>query len=202
MRHDFLDRYSRLSSPLHRLPAFIKLPLALAIVILVVVAPAHGWIYGSVTLLLLSGAALSKIPASFFLRRLLFFEPFVVGIAALNLLRPGGFLLFLILVLKSTLSLFAMILLANTTPFTALLKVLRNWGAPLLIVNVLALMYRYLFVLIDEAERMTRARHCRTFLSSRGRIWRAGASVIAQMFLRSTERAERVYAAMIARGWK
>jgi len=65
-----------------------------------------------------------------------------------------------------------------------------------------ALLYRYLFVLLDEMERMNRARHSRTFTQHRWRTWKNLASVIGQLFVRSTERAERIYAAMCARGWK
>ncbi len=203
MRHDFLDRYSRLSSPVHRLSAGLKLGAALGCVFITVMVPA-----GDLQVLLLPGlfllaiAALSRIPPAFLLRRLLFLEPFVVSIAALNLLRPGGEGIFFSILIKSTISLFAMILLANTTPFHALLLVFRRAGVPSLFVTVLALMYRYLFVLVDEAERMTRARSSRTFDRRRARLWRSASSVVVQLFLRSSERAERVFAAMSARGWK
>ncbi len=203
MRHDFLDRYSRLSSPVHRLPAGGKLAGAIGLVLIIVGIPA-GDLRLSVfpALVLLAVGVLSRIPASFLLRRILFFEPFVAGIAVLNLLRPGGGAMVTVILVKSTLSLFAMILLANTTPFHALLRVFRNAGLPSLFVTVLALMYRYLFVLVDEGERMIRARSSRTFGPGRVRLWHSGSSVIVQLFLRSSERAERVFAAMSARGWK
>ena len=63
-------------------------------------------------------------------------------------------------------------------------------------------MYRYLFVLIDEAERMQRARRSRTFTSERSHVWKSLAALVGQLFVRSTERAERIYAAMCARGWR
>jgi cobalt/nickel transport system permease protein len=95
-----------------------------------------------------------------------------------------------------------MMLLTNTTPFADVLGVLRRVGTPGLLVTVLALMYRYLFVLIDEAERMQRARRSRTFTPRRHRVWKSWSTVIGQLFVRSTERAERIYAAMTARGWR
>jgi energy-coupling factor transporter transmembrane protein EcfT len=49
---------------------------------------------------------------------------------------------------------------------------------------------------------MVRARRSRTFSRDRASVWRSSASVIAQLFVRSSERAERIYAAMCARGWK
>ena len=203
MRHDFLDRYSRLSSPVHRLPAGVKLGCAIGSILLIVGLPSGSlWLFGLPALALLVIAAVSRIPPSFLVRRILFFEPLIVGIAALNLLRPGGGEVFLAILAKSTLSLFTMILLANTTPFHALLRVFRVAGLPALLVTVLALMYRYLFVLVDEAERMSRARSSRTFDPGALRLWRVMATVIVQLFVRSSERAERIFAAMTARGWQ
>jgi cobalt/nickel transport system permease protein len=63
-------------------------------------------------------------------------------------------------------------------------------------------MYRYLSVLVDEAERMQRARASRTFTRRRSHLWQSLGTVLGQLFVRSTERAERIYAAMCARGWK
>jgi cobalt/nickel transport system permease protein len=80
--------------------------------------------------------------------------------------------------------------------------VLRRLRLPKLLVTTLALMYRYLFLLTDEAQRMQRARAARTFRVDRARSWRAAATMVAQLFVRSTERAERIYAAMLARGWR
>jgi cobalt/nickel transport system permease protein len=79
---------------------------------------------------------------------------------------------------------------------------MKRLGVPRLLVTILALLYRYLFVLIDEAERLNRARASRTFSSNRRKKWHMLASLIGQLFVRSTERAERIYAAMTARGWK
>jgi cobalt/nickel transport system permease protein len=129
-------------------------------------------------------------------------EPFVLGFSMLALFRPGGISLFVSLIVKSTLCLLTAILLSNTTPFSRLLAVLRNIGVPGIIITVLALMYRYLFVLIDEAERMHRARTSRTFVAANVRWWHSAATVVSQLFVRSSERAERIYAAMLSRGWK
>jgi cobalt/nickel transport system permease protein len=106
------------------------------------------------------------------------------------------------IIIRSTLCLLTMVLLSNTTPFAALLDVLRRARVPAVLITTLALMYRYLFVLVDEAERMQRARQSRTFIRQRWQIWRNLAVVIGQLFVRSTERAERIYAAMLARGWR
>ncbi len=94
------------------------------------------------------------------------------------------------------------IILSNTTQFSELLSVLRRFHVPAIFITVLALMYRYLFVLIDETERMHRARLSRTFMKRKTQLWRTLATLVGQLFVRSTERAEKIYAAMTARGWK
>jgi cobalt/nickel transport system permease protein len=205
MHHDFLDRYSRLDSPIHRLPTALKLALALIFVFVTVALPlsVRDWFIG-LTITLIGVVALSRIPWLFLLKRLLFLEPFVLGMAVLTLFQPNGVRVFATIFVRSTLCLLTMVLLSNTTPFSAILKVLRRVRVPALFITTLALMYRYLFVLVDEAERMHRARASRTFTreTSRVHLWHALGTVIGQLFVRSTERAERIYAAMCARGWR
>jgi cobalt/nickel transport system permease protein len=203
MRHDFLDRYSRLDSPIHRLPAAVKLGTALATVGTVLLVPSpYPLRLGAIAVCLLAVAGLSGIPWGFVIRRLLLLEPFVLGVAILALLQPGGWRLFLFLVAKCTLCLLAMVLLSNTTPFAELLRVLKAARVPPLLVTTLSLMYRYVFVLVDEAQRMQRARTSRTFTPGRAWAWRSTATVVSQLFIRASERAERIYGAMCARGWR
>jgi cobalt/nickel transport system permease protein len=203
MRHDFLDRYSRLESPIHRLPTLVKLLGAFGIVAATVSVPfTHAWFFVIEAGLLLLLSALTSIPWRFIFGRLILLEPFALGIAFMALLQENGGMVFLSILVKSTLCLFTVILLSNTTPFSNMLQTLKQLGVPRLLVTILALLYRYLFVLIDEAERLNRARTSRTFAKSRRKRWHMLASLIGQLFVRSTERAERIYAAMTARGWK
>jgi len=203
MRHDFIDRYSRLASPIHSIPPSVKLVGALIILLLVVTMPISvPFLHGSLALALLVIAALSRIPPGFLVKRLVYLEPFAIGAALLTLFQTNGLALFAALVLKSTLCLLTMILLANVTPFADILDVLKRWHFPALLVTTLALMYRYLFLLIDQAERMSRARVSRTFVSGRRRSWHLLGTMVGQLGVRSTERAERIYAAMRARGWR
>jgi len=203
MRHDFLDRYSRMESPTHRAPAWLKVAGSLLVVLITVVSPlsAWGW-FVFAALSLIAVAWISRVPPAFLLKRLLLLEPVVLGVALLTLFQPGGLFIFSGIVVKSTICLSTMILLSSTTPFSELLLVLRRLRLPDLLITTLALMYRYLFVLADEAERMHRARASRTFVQRRWHGWKSLALLISQLFIRSTERAERIYAAMLARGWK
>ena len=203
MRHDFLDRYSRLDSPIHRLPTTAKLLSTLCVISATVTLQfTHAWFFIIVAGVLLILSALTTIPWRFLFGRLMVLEPFALGIAVMALFQENGVFVFLSILTKSTLCLFTVILLSNTTPFSEILFSLKRFGVPKLLITILALMYRYLFVLIDETERLNRARSSRTFSNSPIRKWHTMASLIGQLFVRSTERAERIYAAMSARGWK
>ena len=203
MKHDFIDRYSRLDSTLHRLPAGFKLVVACGLVVITVLQPHNAYVwFAGLAVLLVAGAIVSRIPLAFLARRISCLEPLVIGISLLALFQPQGGRLFLGLVMKSSLCLWVMLLMSGVTPFSEILRVLRRIRVPFLLVTTLALMYRYLYVLLDETERMHRARASRTFTPSRRLHWQMLATMLGQLFIRTTERAERIYAAMCARGWK
>jgi cobalt/nickel transport system permease protein len=203
MRHSFIDRYSRLESPIHSISVSVKLMSLLLLLVVVVTLPLSLYAaFAAVGIILLIVAFASKIPLMFLVRRMLLLELFVVGVAILSLLQPNGIAVFAASMVRSTLCLLAIVLFSNTTPFSELLAFLRNRKVPVLLVTLLALMYRYLFVLVDEMERMRRARTSRTFTKNRTVIWHSLATITSQLFIRSTERAERIYAAMCARGWQ
>jgi cobalt/nickel transport system permease protein len=203
LHHISLDRYIGIGSPVHLLRTDAKLAaVALVIVIVATTSASHAWVFASAAGVLSVAAVLSRIPLLYLLRRMLVLEFFVVGVAVLSLLQPGGLLVFGTLLVKSTLCLAAAVLFSATTPFSAILLVLRRWKVPSLLVTLIALMYRYVFVLLDELGRMQRARASRTFRNARLLAWRSPATLVAQLFIRSTERAEKIFAAMAARGWK
>jgi len=203
MHHDFLDRYSRSDSPIHRLSAGAKMSGALLLIGAIITVPLRfGWFFLLAFAGLITAARVSRIPARFLVRRLLFLEPFVAGVAVLSLLREGGWIVFAGIVVRSTLSLATILLLTNTTSFSTMLEVLRKLRISPTFITILALMYRYLFVLVDEMERMQRARMSRSFTKGDRRLWRLLSTTIGELFVRSSERAERIYAAMCARGWQ
>jgi cobalt/nickel transport system permease protein len=203
MHHDFLDRYSRIVSPIHQIPAPIKMFGAFCIIAAVISVPIHFvWFFIILTTGLIVIGALSNVPKLFLLRRLIFLEPFVAGVAILAFFRENGGLVFATIVIRSSLSLVTILLLTNTTPFAEMLQVLKRFHISPTFITILALMYRYLFILVDETERMQRARLSRSFNGKKISKWNMLSIVIGQLFIRSSERAERIYAAMCARGWK
>lgn len=197
-----LDQYADLGSPVHRAPPAVKVLALIGCVSVVALAPPRPAVLAAVAGALLVGAAASRVPPRFLLRKVLLLQPFVLGVVLMTLFQPDGPQRFAVALTRSTLCLFAGVLLAATTPFSDFLAVLRSWKLPPFFVTTLALTYRYLFVLVDEALRMRRAREARTFARSRVSTWKTLSTVVAQLFVRSTDRAERIHAAMCARGWR
>jgi cobalt/nickel transport system permease protein len=203
VHNHLLSPYQHRASPIHRLPAAVKLAAALTFVVAVVLLPRSAWCaYAGAAAALFLIAALSRLAPRQLGIRLLQVEPFALGVAVLSLLQRDGLAVFAAMLVRSTLCLFCLVLLAGTTRFTDMLHVLWRLRVPALLVTTLALMHRYVFLLADEMGRMTRARRSRTFSRSRLGAWGALATVIAHLFVRSLERAERIYAAMCARGWR
>ena len=220
MKHGFLDEYAWLGSPVHRLDARLKIAVSIVLVAAIVSTPATACAPLAGYAAFLGGVfLLSRLPVAHVLSRLAMVLPFV-GVTALFIpflpdgevsgryyhgvglaISHSGLLVFWNILSKSLLGALAMILLTSSTPFPLLLAGLAWWRVPRLFIMILSFAYRYLFVLLEEAQRMKRARDARCYAGQ----WLWQAQVIGQMtgtlFLRSYERGERVYLAMLARGF-
>lgn len=217
MHHDFIDRYARLESPVHSLDPKAKIIALFALIIVCVLTPPGEWwpfcIYAAMVVVI---AAASRLPAKYLLTRVLVVLPFIIVVAAfVPFMHKGGpsydlgpfqvsqaglVILFGVAV-KALISVACMILLSATTPFNDLMHGFERLRVPRFFTTAAAFMYRYIFVIIDEAERMGRARDSRSF---HGRwLWQAGVvgRMAGTLFLRSHERAERVFDAMSSRGF-
>ena len=221
MKHAFLDKYSSLDSPIHRLDPRSKVIGVLILLGGVAFTPTAAWgQYGlylvGVSLLL----ALSRLPWGHVWGRALVVVPFVLLISiSLPFIREGepvwafslgsirlgvtdaGIALFGTVLAKALLSILALILLTSSTPFPDLLKALERLGFPRLITLVISFMYRYLFVIEDEFMKMHQARAARSPGRSGRLDLRAMTGMVGVLFLRAYERAETVYLAMCSRGF-
>jgi len=117
---------------------------------------------------------------------------------------------FFSIAIKSWLSMQAAIVLSASTPFPDLLVAMRAIGVPRLMVSIFSLMWRYLFVLVDEATRLLRARAARSGHSDQPGVkfggsisWRArvAGGMAGNLFLQAYERSDRIYMAMVSRGY-
>jgi len=220
----FLDPFQARDSLVHRLDPRVKAVLTLLYVLAVSLTPQGAWAaFAAFLALVLTAAWAAKLGWSYSLRRSFIALPFMLAALAVPFVTPGpaiyevpvlgwtvsepGFVRFVTILLRAWLAVQAAILLTATTPFTDLLWSLRNLRIPQALVAMLGFMYRYLFVLADEALRMNRARAARSpriVGAPRPPIgWQArvAGSMVGSLFLRALERSERVYAAMASRGY-
>jgi cobalt/nickel transport system permease protein len=142
------------------------------------------------------------MPFAYVWRRLLVVEVLVLSIALLSLLNPSATPIVLSAIIKSNLCILTLLMLTWTTPFYDILQELRRLHLPAVMLTTLMLMYRYLPVLLEESRRMQRARASRTFTRRRRLVWQNLSTIIGRLFVRSADRAERIYLAMCARGWR
>ena len=221
----FIERYQAGSSLVHNTDARLKLLLTLAYVFAATLTPVGHWLaFGLLAAPLAVAVAVARLPALLVLRRSALALPFIVVAVPLLFTQEGdtlftlqpfgwtasqeGLEAVLTILTKSGLSVIAAIILTATTPALELLRAMRALAVPHILVATVSFMYRYLFVIADEAQRLLRARDSRSArLEGRkcggSMWWRAGVlgHMVGSLFLRSYERSERVYAAMQARGY-
>ncbi|WP_030717080.1 cobalt ECF transporter T component CbiQ [Streptomyces sp. NRRL S-237] len=202
-------------SPVHDLPPHCKLAATLAFVVVVVSTPREAvWAFGLYAVLVAAVAAVARIPAGLLLRRLLIEVPFVafavlmpfvaegerVEVLGMSLSVSGLWGAWNVLA-KGTLGVAASVLLASTTELRALLLGLQRLKLPPLLVQIASFMIRYGDVISDELRRMSIARRSRGFEARGIRHWGVLAKTAGALFIRSYERGERVYLAMVSRGY-
>lgn len=209
-----LDALAAGGTPVHRLDPRAKLLVALAFIIAVIsfgkydLAGLAPFFVYPVAL-----AALAGLPPRALLVRLLLAAPFVLCVGALNpffdrapLLRlgplavSGGWVSFASILLRFLLTVSAALILVATTGMAGICAALVRLRVPRVFAVQLALLYRYLFVLLEEGSRLVRAVGLR---SGRGGTvpLRVYGSLAGQLLLRALDRAQRVHAAMCCRGF-
>jgi cobalt/nickel transport system permease protein len=102
---------------------------------------------------------------------------------------------------KAFLCLLMMNLLVITTPIAALLNAFAAIGTPPLLVAIMASMYRYIGILVEEFQTMQRAAASRNLMGNPQRRRLVVGNIIGGLFIRTYERGERVHQAMLSRGY-
>lgn len=211
----FRPLYRDGDSPVHRLPAEVKI-VALSVFVLAVVATPREqiWYFAGYALILLVVWRVAAIPVRWVLPRMLIEAPFVV-LAVLLPFADGGERVEVVgmsmsvaglyaawgIVVKGVLGVAASLTVAATTAVRELPLALARLGVPALVTSVLVVALRYVEVLGEEASRMRMARLSRG--DSPRVLHQAGAvaRTVGALFLRSYERGERVHLAMLSRGY-
>jgi cobalt/nickel transport system permease protein len=202
-------------SPIHRVPAHLKL-VALLVFMLVVVATPKQWYaaYAVYLGVLLVVVGVSTVPPTYLLKRMLVEVPFLFFALLMPFIATGprtdvlgvsvsqaGLLGAWALLAKGTIGVLASLTLAATTEPRDILSGLDRLHFPHQLVEIMGFMVRYVDVVTDEMRRMRIARESRGFTARDVRHWPVLARSAGALFIRSYERGERVHLAMLSRGY-
>jgi cobalt/nickel transport system permease protein len=156
---------------------------------------------------------IGNIPFSYIAKKLLIASPFVLSVALFNpvldrspaldvglFIVPGGVLSFASIMVKYVLTVSAGLALIACTGVDAICSALARMGVPSAFTIQLLFLYRYIFVLGQEAVRMVRARALRSF-GNRGLGMSTYTGMIGHLLLRTMDRAQRIHLAMLCRGF-
>ena len=206
MHHVVLDRWSRGSSALHRRDARAK---AIAVLVfLIALATAHrSFLALSACYFVILAAVVmaAGLPLGAAVGRASVVLPFTAVFAIISV-AAGEPLRAVSLMAKSYLSALAVLLLVSTTPLPELLRGLERMGVPRYLLMVVQFLYRYLFVISEEAQHMRAAAQSksgwmRRVLFDRSKFG-AAAAALGVLFARSYGHAEGIHQAMLARGFQ
>ena len=202
-------------SPVHALAPEVKILATLLFTIVVVATPRTEFLaFGGYALLLAVVTVLARVPVGWLAKRATIELPFVVLAVALPFAGHGERITWLSMSLsvdglygawnifaKGTLGVLASLLLAATTTMRDLILGLDRLRCPTVFTQIATFMLRYLDVLADDARRMRIARLARGY--DPRFLWqvKAFAVSVGALFLRAYERGERVYLAMVSRGY-
>jgi cobalt/nickel transport system permease protein len=227
MQANVFDRYFYQESHIHHLDPRVKVLITIAFILSNALLPDGSWLaFAASWLVLLIANDISKLGLYFTFKRSFVALPFAL-VAVSAILSPSGeplatwnlglvtlvptdygVIRFFSILLRSWLSVQMAILLVATTQFPDMIHALEHLRVPRVLTTVIAFMYRYLFVLTDEVLRIMRARKARSAGIPGTKhggplLWRikATGSMAGQLFLRSYERSDRIYNAMVSRGY-
>ena len=209
-----MDEQGRQDTPAHRLDARAKVITTLVFIVVVMSFPRYD-VSALMPFFLYPFAlmALGRIPGGSILRKILLAAPFALFIGMFNPLLDrqtaisiggcgisGGWLSFASIMLRFVLTVSAALALIACTGIYRLGAGLERICVPRVFVVQLLLLYRYLFVVADEGSRMLRSLELRSAGPGSLRL-RVYGSLTGHLLLRSMDRADRVYRAMVARGF-
>lgn len=220
MHHHHLDRFAQNDSAVHRLDARAKLVAVVAYTVVLLSFGRYA-VAALAPMMILPLAMLwfARVPVWFAVRRVLILSPLLLTLALTGPLYDtapltvafgpwsgvirSGWLTAAVVAVEFTLSVLALTALVSTTPFSLLLEAMRRLRVPKVLVMQLGFLYRYVFVLVDEAMRLRRARDFRGAAQAPlGRRLAAAGGVIGSLFVRTLEHSERIHLAMRARGYR
>jgi cobalt/nickel transport system permease protein len=211
----YMDTLSSQQTSVHQLDPRAKLLTTLVFVV-VVVSFGKYEISALVPFFIFPVAlcALGNVPPAYLIKKLVLVSPFAILLGIFNPLLDrdilihlagieisGGWVSFASILVRFVLTVGVALTLIAVTGFNAVCMALEKLGAPKIFVVQLLFLHRYMFVLVDEAARIFRARALRSF-GGEGTGIKSYGSLVGQLLLRTLDRAQRIYLAMSCRGFE
>jgi cobalt/nickel transport system permease protein len=213
-----LDIDSKRASLWHALVPRTRLLCTVLMVFAIALTPnGRWWTWAIYSIVVLGVVILSRVTLSVLLKRIAVEFAFIGVVLFGTLFRGGGATIWswgifkittegLIILgsvtTKALLSLILLNILTLTTSVPALLNALVALKTPPLLVAILASMYRYIGVLIGEFNAMRRAAISRNLTGRNSWQRQVIGNTIGSLFIRTYERGDRVYQAMLSRGYQ
>jgi len=154
-----------------------------------------------------------NIPIIYILKKILYVSPFAVMVGVFNPLFDrevimylgntgisGGWISFISIMMRFGLTVSTALALIACTGFNNICFAINKLGAPKIFAVQLLFLYRYIFVLAEEAARMVRARNLRSF-NGKGKGIGTYGPMLGNLLLRTIDRAGRIHLAMLCRGF-
>ena len=200
LHHVVVERWSRGQSWIHNRDARAKLIGSLALVLAIATSPARQQL-GALCLAAVIVALIlaARLPLLALALRSALVLPFSAVFAITSWLS-GDAARASALLWRSYLSALAVLLLVATTPLVQLLRALEWFRVPSLVILIAQFLYRYLFVISEQAQHMRLAAQCRGGQPRSGGF-RGAASALSVLFVRSYARADGIQRSMLARGF-
>lgn len=210
-----IDQYAYMDSPFHRWDPRIKLIAFMILIFTFSLVDTLNLLPVMLTLTMII-FYFSNLPFKYLVSRLKLPGFFIIMLAVILPLFYGkivlvqlGFLsikqegsLHLILVMVKFISILTLgIILFGTTPFQINVKAMRSLGLPLLLTDMVLFSYRYLFEFAAMFRGMQTAIRLRGFQEGKIKSIKTYAHLAGTMLVRSYEQSDRVYKAMILRGY-
>jgi cobalt/nickel transport system permease protein len=211
------EPFSEGDSLIHRLDPRGRILVAAGFTVLVAISTNHAAALGGVALAAI-WLALARLPLKKVLFRLLAVNGFIFFLwLVLPFSYPGeavwrlgplaasreGLLFTGLITLKSNAMIMALIALIATMPVVTLGQALQEVRLPAKLCHLLLFTYRYLYVFEQEYQRLVQAMKIRGFRPGTNlHTYRSYAYLAAMLLVRSYDRAERVFQAMLCRGFQ
>jgi cobalt/nickel transport system permease protein len=206
------------TSPVHRLDPRAKIAGLVTVTLVAVSTPIGSWpVYVACALVLAAVGTLARVTPGDIWRRARFVLPLVL-VAALMIpvahkggdtyslgpltLHQAGLETMAAVAAKASIGTVAAVLLGATTSFPSVLRGLEVLRVPRVLILIAAFMYRYLFVIVEEVSRMRAALAARGYRPRHALHAQPLGRMATALFLRTYARGERVYLAMLARGYR